>query len=300
MKKPVALRRDPVRRRSVAARCLLASALVLMPACGEKAVTSVPTEPDAVEILDVLGQSGLEAERREVGEGEARRWEIVVDEGVFGGGEAALAVQVLRDHGLPRPEERIDEGGGLIPSERVEKLREQRRIRADIERQLRALPGVTLALVTVVLPQDSTLELNPYPATASVVINYKDERPSFTEQQVQNLVAKGVPNLKPLDVSVTMSSQTLRPVPQRELDARRRNNILLALGVGLFVVLGCLLVVLLLQMRRQRAELEELREASELLPEGEVADEEPSAEADAAPAPKLLDGTTTAGGARAR
>jgi type III secretory pathway lipoprotein EscJ len=239
---------------------LLAAALAVAAGCGAKPVTTVPTEADAIEILDVLGQSGLAAEKREIGEGETRRWQIVIEEDFFGGGEVALAVQVLRDHGLPRPEEPVAEDSGLIPSERAEKLREQRRIRADIERQLRALPGVTLALVTVVMPQDPTLELNPYPATASVVINYKDERPAFNEQQVQNLVAKGVPNLKPGDVSVTMSQQTPRPVPERELAARRRNNILLALAVGLFLVLGSLLAVMWLRARRQRAELDDLRE----------------------------------------
>ena len=232
-------------------------------ACGEKAVTSVPTESDAIEILDVLGQNGLEADKRAVGEGEARRWEIVVDESFFGGGEAALAVQVMRDHGLPRPEEPVSEDNGLIPSERAEKLREQRRIRADIERQLRALPGVTLALVTVVLPQDPTLELNPYPATASVVINYQGQTPAFSEQQVQNLVAKGVPNLKPQDVSVTMSAQNPRPVPQGELSARRRNNIMLAIGLGFVTLLSFFLALLLLRSRRQRVERRETAAVSQ-------------------------------------
>src|SRR5215208_4721340 len=88
------------------ALCGLLCLLLTAAACGEKAVTSVPTEPDAIEILDVLGQNGIEAEKRAAGEAETRRWEIVVDEGMFGGGEAALAVQVMRDHGLPRPEER--------------------------------------------------------------------------------------------------------------------------------------------------------------------------------------------------
>jgi type III secretion system YscJ/HrcJ family lipoprotein len=258
--------RAPARARGMRL-CLLTCALALAAACGAKPVTSVPTESDAIEILDVLAQSGLEAEKREVGEAETRRWEIAVEEGFFGGGEAAMAVQVLRDHGLPRPEEPVNEESGLIPSERAEKQREQRRIRVDIERQLRALPGVTLALVTVVMPQDPTLELNPYPATASVVINYKDERPAFTEQQIQNLVAKGVPNLKSQDVSVTMSQQTPRPLPQRELAARRRNNILLAAVVGLLAVLGSLSAVLLLRRRRRRLDPDDLSEDASEPPE---------------------------------
>lgn len=245
------------------ALCAVAALALTTAACGERAVTSVPTEPDAIEILDVLGQSGIEAEMRAVGEAESRRWEIVVDEGMFGGGEAALAVQVMRDHGLPRPEESDGGDGGLIPSERAEKLREQRRIRGDIERQLRALPGVTLALVTIVLPQDPTLELNPYPATASVVINYQGQAPSFSEQQIQNLVAKGVPNLKPQDVSVTMSPQNPRPVPRAELSARRRNSILLAIGLGLATLLCFFLALLLLRSRRQRAFSDAPQESSE-------------------------------------
>ena len=245
------------------ALCAVAALALAAAACGERAVTSVPTEPDAIEILDVLGQNGIEADKRAVGEGETRRWEIVVDEGFFGGGEAALAVQVMRDRGLPRPEETEAADSGLIPSERAEKLREQRRIRADIERQLRALPGVTLALVTVVLPQDPTLELNPYPATASVVVNYQGQAPPLSEQQVQNLVAKGVPNLKPQEVSVTMSQQTPRPVPRAELSARRRNSILLAIGLGLATLLCFFLALLLLRSRRQRAEPREPAESDD-------------------------------------
>ncbi|HWS86735.1 MAG TPA: hypothetical protein VN282_07210 [Pyrinomonadaceae bacterium] len=255
-------RLSPRRAPRALALCGLLCLLLVAAACGEKSVTSVPTEPDAIEILDVLGQNGIEAEKRATGEAETRRWEIVVDEGLFGGGEAALAVQVMRDHGLPRPEETEAVDSGLIPSERAEKLREQRRIRGDIERQLRALPGVTLALVTVVLPQDPTLELNPYPATASVVINYQGQSPSFSEQQVQNLVAKGVPNLKPQEVSVTMSQQTPRPVPRGELSARRRNSILLAIGLGLATLLCFFLALLLLRARRQRAEPREPAEAA--------------------------------------
>ncbi|HEX5706218.1 MAG TPA: hypothetical protein VFX96_02910 [Pyrinomonadaceae bacterium] len=290
----------PVRRAALG----LALALVALTgaACGRRAITSVPTEPDAIELLDVLGQAGLEAEKRETGEGETKRWEIVVNEGFFGDGEAELAVQVLRDHGLPRPEEPTGEDGGLIPSDRAEKLREQRRVRTDIERQLRALPGVTLAIVTVVLPQDPSLELNPYPATASVVINYRDQKPSFTEQQIQNLVAGGVPNLKPENVRVTISPQTLRPVPQRELNTRRRNNILTAVGVGLVTLLGFLLVVLLLQTRRQRAQLAELRDADNFEADNREEDDGAGVDEDAATGAgvKQLPDTTTAGGAAAR
>ena len=243
-----------------AALCALACAALLSAGCGRTPVATVSTETEAIEIIDVLRESGFEdLEKHEVGEGEQRRWAVEMDEGLFGGGDSSIALQRLRDYGLPRQEEAPITDGGFVTSEAVQKAQEQRRIRADIERQLRALPGVTVALVTVVMPQDPTLELNPYPASASVVVVHKEQSAPFNEQQIQNLVAKGVPKLKPEDVSVTISQQQPRPIPRRELNARRRTNLLLAAAAALVLVMGAVLVVLLLQTRRQRARLAELR-----------------------------------------
>lgn len=248
-----------------AALCALLAATLLGSACGRTPVATVSTETEAIEIIDVLRESGFEdLEKHEVGEGEQRRWAVDLDEGLFGGGDSALALQRLRDYGLPRQEETPIPEGGFITSEAVQKAQEQRRIRADIERQLRALPGVTIALVTVVMPQDPTLELNPYSASASVVLVHKEQAAAFTEQQIQNLVAKGVPKLKPEDVSVTISQHQPRPIPRRALDSRRRANLLLAAGAALILVMAALLVVLLLQTRRQRARLAELNAADEV------------------------------------
>lgn len=280
--------------RRAAALCALIAAALLASACGTTPVATVSSEAEAIEIIDVLRESGFEdLEKHEVGEGEQRRWTVELDEGLFGGGDTALALQRLRDYGLPRQEEAPIPEGGFVTSEAVQKAQEQRRIRADIERQLRALPGVTVALVTVVMPQDPTLELNPYPASASVVIVHKEQAAPFTEQQIQNLVARGVPKLKPEDVSVTVSQQQPRPIPRRALDSRRRANLLLAAGAALILVLGSLLVVLLLQTRRQRARLAELYAADEGGEAGAAAG--PSGAEDAEPAGEL-----TAEAARSR
>lgn len=248
-------------RRAAALGALLA-ALLLTAACGRASIATVSTESEAIEIIDVLRESGFEdLEKHEVGEGEQRRWAVEMDEGLFGGDEGAHALQRLRDYGLPRQEEEPIPEGGFVTSEAVQKAQERRRIRADIERQLRALPGVTVALVTVVMPQDPTLELNPYPASASVVVVHKEQSAPFTEQQIQNLVAKGVPKLKPEDVSVTISQQQPRPIPRRELNARRLNNLLLFACAVVIAGLGVLVAALLVQTRRQRARLAELNAA---------------------------------------
>lgn len=234
-----------------------------MSACGEKAVATVQTEAEAIEIIDVLRQNGFEAEKRATGEGEARRWAIVINEGMFGEGDAGVAAQVLHDHALPRPEDPPIESSGFIPSEAEQRLREQRRIRADIERQLRGLPNVMSAIVTIVMPPpDQAYRIQPQPATASALVVYKGDM-LFTAEQVQSMVARSVPDLKMENVSVTISQQTPRPVPRSELNARRRSNLLLAAGIGLIVILAFLLAVVFMQLRRQRAELSELRAGHE-------------------------------------
>jgi type III secretion protein J len=274
------------------ALCALFAAALLSAGCNRASIATVSTEGEAIEIIDVLRESGFEdVEKHEVGEGETRRWAVELDEGLFGGGDSALALQRLRDYGLPREEEAPIPEGGFVTSEAVQKAQERRRIRSDIERQLRALPGVTVALVTVVMPQDPTLELNPYPASASVVVVHKEQSAPFTEQQIQNLVSKGVPKLKPEDVSVTISQQQPRPLPRRELNARRRNNLLLAAGAALILVLASLLVVLLLQTRRQRARLAELSgPAEDEEARTEAGGDEPSGEGAAAPGELTADG----------
>ena len=268
-----------------AAVCALACAALLSAGCRRAPVATVSTESEAIEIIDVLRESGFEdLEKHEVGEGEQRRWAVEMDEGLFGGDDSGIALQRLRDYGLPRQEEAPIADGGFVTSEAVQKAQEQRRIRADIERQLRALPGVTVALVTVVMPQDPTLELNPYPASASVVVVHKEQSAPFNEQQIQNLVAKGVPKLKPEDVSVTISQQQPRPIPQREFGARRRTNLLLAFGAALLLVMGSVLVVLWLQTRRQRARLAELSAHAD---DEEAADDDGSATPENAAAGEL-------------
>ena len=249
--------------------------ICLSSACGEKTVATVSNEVDAIEIIDVLRENGIEAEKIETAEGEAKRWSIVVKEGMFGSGTFQLAVQVLRDHGLPRPEETPNKESSLFPgSEEARRAEEQRRLRADIERQLRALPGVTRVIVNLVVPGDQTLEIEKTEPSASVLIVHRDQQPAFNDRQVQNMVAKAVPRLKPENVSVTMSQQPPRPVPYDELRARRNNNLLFAAAFALIIILACVLLVLFLQSRRQRAELAALRQA-----QGETEEE---AEGDAA------------------
>lgn len=247
--------------------CLSMLFLLSLTGCGEKAVATISTESEAIEIIGVLRENGFKAEKRPAGEKKTEKWVVVLDEGYFGDGDLGSSLQVLHNYGLPRPEDPPVKSDGLITTETTRRLQEQQRIRADIERQLRSLPNVMSAIVTLVLPPpDQAYRIQPQPATASALVVYKGDK-LFTAEQVQSMVARSVAGLNVENVSVTMSQQMPRPVPRSELNARRRANLLLAAGIGLIIILGFLLAVVFLQMRRQRAELSELRAAHEPAPE---------------------------------
>ena len=281
----------------------------LTSACGEKSVARVSSENEAIEIIDRLREYRIEADKEEVGEGEAARWSINVDEGWFGGDERARATQVLRYYGLPRPDELklAKEDGGVFPSPSVENAQRLREREIEMERKLRSLPGVARANVTIVLPEDDTIKLDPYPATASVLLVHKEPQPTFTGEQVQNQVAGGVPGLKPEKVTVSLLFETPPPLPSPE-NARRRNGLMLAAGIGLSTVFCFIVAILLLQTRRQRAEIAALRECDEQATEDEEIDDDatpalqanaPSALHDASATARQLPGGAGGGSTRA-
>jgi type III secretory pathway lipoprotein EscJ len=249
-----------------AAWLVLAVCMVsLLSACGEKSVAKVSTETDAIEIINVLREYSFDVGKEEVGEGEAVKWSVTVNDGWFTGGEEARATQVLHYYGLPRKEDQSgkDEDGGVFPSPSIENAKRLRERQVDMERKLRMLPGVARVNVTIVLPEDDSIKLDPYPATASVLLVHKEPQPIFTGEQIQNQVAGGVPGLKPEKVTVSMSYEPPPAVPHQDLNQRRHTNRILAIGIGLVAVLCLLLGTLLLQTRRQRAELTALREGEE-------------------------------------
>jgi type III secretion protein J len=243
--------------RNILLPLILTALAAVTTACGDKSVAQVSHENDAIEIIDVLKEQGFDVSKEEVGEGAAKKWSVVVSEGFFGD-DATRAMQVLRDYGLPRPEDKGLEGAydeqGMFPSESAQRAQRLKELKTEIERQLRMLPGVTRVGVNIVLPEDSTLALNPYPATAGVLILHKDAGPSFTADDVRNLVVGGVSGLKPENVSVTIKQQPPRPPARPDANAPQTQTIIFVIvGVLLIAVLGLGGMWFRLYKRSQRA-----------------------------------------------
>jgi type III secretory pathway lipoprotein EscJ len=234
---------------------------------GCRATTSLATvadESEAIEILNVLHENGIQAHKEEIGEEGAHQWQIILDQSwLSDSSEVAMANQVLQDNGLPRPSElnkKAPAESGVFEDEATRKARQLKERELDLQKKMRLLPGVIGVQISIVEPEDSSININPYPSTASVLIVTKDDPPNFNPDTVRGLVARSVPKLNPDNVYVAVTTKPVRPLPWREFGAQRRHKGLDAIGIGILIILASSVVVLLLQMRRQSRELSELRQ----------------------------------------
>jgi type III secretory pathway lipoprotein EscJ len=258
--------------------CLLSILLLGMTGCqGPTSLATVSTEDEAIEILNVLHENGIEARKEEAGEEGVKQWRILLDQSWFGGSaEVAMANQVLQDNGLPRPTnagQQANSESGVFKDESTRKAEQLKQREADLQKKLRLLPGVVGVEVSIVEPEDSAININPYPSTASVLIVSKDDPPRFEAETVRGLVARSVPKLNPESVYVAITTKPPRTLPRGEFEVQRRHKSLDAIGIGIMIILASSVVVLLLQMKRQNAELLELRGA---VPDANRSDKEES------------------------
>jgi type III secretory pathway lipoprotein EscJ len=234
----------------------------LLAGCSARKVQTVKIEAEANQIIDVLGENGIRARKNEVGEGERKTYEILVN-----GDEETVsaAIQLMEDHCLGQPDPPVIEGGTVITSMEVEKAREQRRTKMNIESQLRKLPGATCVSVNFVPPQDRALAINPYPSTASVLINYKTPAFPVSKDEIANQVARSVPDLRPENVSVVISAKPLRPLPDNKV-VYNFTRIALVSGIGFATILAFVSIVFVLRKKR-RNQPEESEEAIQTVEE---------------------------------
>lgn len=234
---------------------LVLLSVLLCAGCGKQTVATVASEFEANQMFDILHSNGFRVEKK-APEGEVKTWEIVVDEGWFGEGEGATAIQVLRDYGLPRapePETKAADSLGII-SPNEERERQKRELQHQIERLLYTLPDVINANVIIAQPTDDVLSLQKTPPTATVSLVLKDA-PKFNEDAVKGQVSGAVPNLKPENVHVLITQQSLREVPLEKLAAQRRSNAVFAVGIGVILLLALVLGAVWMIARRRREKL---------------------------------------------
>jgi type III secretory pathway lipoprotein EscJ len=240
--------------RSVLLVPALVMAVGLLGGCAKQKIQNVENESEANRIVDILGESGIRATKKEAGEGERRYFEIEVD----GGDEiTAAAIQVMVDHCLAQSPPEKPEGSGVVTSSQVEKEREARRRKLSIESQLRDIPGTTCVQVNFVMPEDSSIAIDRYSSTASALVTYKTATFPLSKERVAEMVAKGVPALKAENVQVELLQKPVRPLPDYATGYNFARVGIISL-LGFLTVLLTISIVFVLQKRRDTIPVNDL------------------------------------------
>lgn len=181
-------------------RVLLLGATIALTACSNQELYSQLSERQANEMVAVLRQAGIEAEKK-VAEG---RFSVLTSRGDF-----ADAVRLLNAQGYPR--ESFDSMGkvfkreGFVSSPLEERARLVHALSQEISNTIASIDGVVAARVHLVVPDRHPLLDKPQPAAASVFIKHrpdKDLTPQLT--QIKALVVNSLEGLSYDHVTVAL------------------------------------------------------------------------------------------------
>jgi type III secretion protein J len=175
-----------------------------------------------------------------------------------------LALKVLQENGLPRERAKglddVFSKAGLIPTAGEERARLIVGLSGEMTRTLKSVAGVVDARVHVVLPENSPLvDRSQWSATtSSVLLKYQGDQVPLREDEVRNLVARGIEGLQPENVTVVFKKVQSKPVPKRDLRwyLGSQGVVLASLGLLGLTTAGSLL--LLVRSRQQQSTIQSL------------------------------------------
>lgn len=191
-------------------RVLALCTAVLAAGCSSQELYSQLTERQANEMVAVLRQAGIEADKK-VTDG---RFSVLAPRGDF-----SDAVRVLNAQGYPR--ESFDSMGkvfkreGFVSSPLEERARLVHALSQEISNTLASIDGVVAARVHLVVPDRHPLLDKPQPAAASVFIKHrpdKDLTPQVT--QIKALVVNSLEGLSYDHVTVALFPAEAMPTTE--------------------------------------------------------------------------------------
>jgi type III secretion protein J len=232
----------------------LIACCIFLVGCSKQNLYANQSEQHANEMIAVLGENGIEAEKEP---GEEGTYNVNVSQGDF-----AKAVEVLRARGLPREQFEslgtIFKPGALNDTQLAQRARFVFGLQQELSETINEIDGVVTARVQLAMPQPDPLSQDVKPSSASVLVKYRtgfDLRSQTSA--IKSLVANGVQGLSYDNVSVVMVPAQALPQPKAD-----RNSVSFStLGqilLGLFAVAILLIAgrALIRSRRRRQASAE--------------------------------------------
>ncbi len=203
---------------------------LVLSACGTQELYSNLSEEHANEMVAVLMQANITAEKAAGKEG---KYSIAVDQGEF-----AKAVDVLRARGLPHQQFEtlgtVFQPGGITETPLAQRARLVFAKQQELERMIGEIDGVVSAPVQLAMPEPDALSQEIKPSSASILVKY---RPGFDLRSkagsIKSLVASAVEGLSTDRVSVVLEPAQSIPVarnPDRGIDLGVMGRIVAGLG----------------------------------------------------------------------
>jgi len=187
--------------------------------CGEQELYSELSERQVNEMVAVLQNAGLSAEKSNLGKGV---FSVSTSRRHF-----AAAVEQLRANGYPR--DQFDNLGsvfkkeGFVSSPLEENARLIYALSQEISNTIASIDGVIIARVHLAVPEKSPLDDTIKPSSASVFIKHRrDIDLSGSVSQIKSLVVNGIEGL-PYE-NVTIALFAMEPMVKKSLSQNRAHN----------------------------------------------------------------------------
>jgi len=196
--------------KTLKAMCCI-SVIVLFSACNDIDLYQNLTEGDANEMLVLLSENGIDAEKKEKIQQNEMSYSIAVAKE-----DMAKARSLLVQYNLPRHRELglsgVYSDKGLIPTPDEQKARYLLALKGEIINSLESIPNIVDAEVVLNIPKKNDFASeevrHQQRPTASVVLKFEPTikgLPPVSESKLQEFVANAVEGMNPRDVTVIIS-----------------------------------------------------------------------------------------------
>jgi len=223
------------------------------------------SEEQANEIITVLSEYGVKAEKVGDGKGEKSAFNILVDEGEYG-----KSWNILKENGLPKEKIKglsdIYQKQGLISSSIEERALLVQAIKGELEKTLETIDNVVRARVIISIPTSSQ---NPFAQSnenigASVLLKVK-KNTYLNKDTIKGILLGAVPSLDKEKISVEIV-ETQKSVAPKDiamtyigpfLVSANSAKIFYTFIIGVMLVLVLVLSFSVFTIYRQRQKVEE-------------------------------------------